>query len=75
MVIIQLCLAVIPLLYITTANGDIFIGHAVEDFSVDSKATIMILKAILHAVNPLTLKNCVTQIDKALPVEAQKQQW
>ena len=41
MFIIQLCLAVIPLLYITTANGDIFIGHAVEDFSVDSNATIM----------------------------------
>ena len=41
MFIIQLCLTVIPLLYITTANADIFIGHAVEDFSVDSNATIM----------------------------------
>ena len=41
MFIIQLCLTVMPLLYITTANADIFIGHAVEDFSVDSNATIM----------------------------------
>ena len=41
MFITQLCLAVIPLLYITTANADIFIGHAVEDFSVDSNVTIM----------------------------------
>ena len=41
MFIIQLCLTVIPLLYITTANANIFIGHAVEDFSVDSNATIM----------------------------------
>ena len=30
-----------PLLYITTANTNIFSGHAVKDFSVDSNATIM----------------------------------
>ena len=41
MFIIQLCLTVMPLLYITTANTNIFIGHAVKDFSVDSNATIM----------------------------------
>ena len=41
MFITQLCLAVIPLLYITTANANIFIGQAIEDFPVDSNATIM----------------------------------
>ena len=41
MFIIQLCLTVMPLLYITTANADIFIGHAVEELLVDSNATIM----------------------------------
>ena len=41
MFIIQLCLTVMPLLYITTANTNIFSGHAVKDFSVDSNATIM----------------------------------
>ena len=41
MFIIQLCLTVMPLLYITTANTNIFIGHAVKDFSVDSNAMIM----------------------------------
>ena len=41
MFITQLRLAVIPLLYITTANANIFIGQAVEDFPVDSNATIM----------------------------------
>ena len=41
MFIIQLCLTVMPLLCITTANTNIFSGHAVKDFSVDSNATIM----------------------------------
>ena len=41
MFVTRLCLAVIPLLYITTANADIFIGQAVEDFPVDSNVTIM----------------------------------
>ena len=41
MFIIQLCLTVMPLLYITTANTNIFSGHAVKDFPVDSNTTIM----------------------------------
>ena len=41
MFIIQLCLTVMPLLCITTANTNIFSGHAVKDFPVDSNATIM----------------------------------
>ena len=41
MFIIQLCLTVMPLLYITTANTNIFNDHAVKDFSVDLNATIM----------------------------------
>ena len=35
MFITQLRLAVIPLLYITTANANIFIGQAVEDFQIN----------------------------------------
>ena len=66
----------------------IYTGHAVENLSVDSNATIMAFgnpqgackvmfldpKTIIHAVTPLTHKNCVTQIDKALLVKIQKLQ-
>ena len=38
---IQLCLTVMHLLYIATTNTNIFRGHAVKNFSVDSNATIM----------------------------------
>ena len=41
MFITQLRLAVIPLLCITTACANMFIGQAIEDFPVDSNATIM----------------------------------
>ena len=41
MFITQLRLAVIPLLCITTAYANMFIGQAIEDFPVDSNATIM----------------------------------
>ena len=38
---IQLCLTVMHLLYIATTNTNIFRGHAVKNFSVNSNATIM----------------------------------
>ena len=41
MFITQPRLAVIPLLCITTAYANMFIGQAIEDFPVDSNATIM----------------------------------
>ena len=41
MVNIQLCLTVMHLLYIATTNTNIFRGHAVKNFSVNSNATIM----------------------------------
>ena len=39
---IQLCLIVMQLQYIVTANTNVFRGHAVENFSVDSNATILV---------------------------------
>ena len=39
---IQLCLVVIQLQYIVTANTKVFRGHAVENFSVGSNATILV---------------------------------
>ena len=41
MFITRLHLAVTPLLCITTAYANMFIGQAIEDFPVDSNATIM----------------------------------
>ena len=41
MFITRLRLPVIPLLCITTAYANMFIGQAIEDFPVDSNATIM----------------------------------
>ena len=38
---IQLCLIVMQLQYIVTANTNIFRGYAVKNFSVDSNATIL----------------------------------
>ena len=39
---IQLCLIVIQLQYIVTANTKVFRGHAVDNFSVDSNITILV---------------------------------
>ena len=39
---IQLCLVVIQLQYIVTANTKVFRGHAVDNFSVGSNATILV---------------------------------
>ena len=39
---IQLCLILVQLQYIVTANTNVFRGHAVDNFSVGSNATILV---------------------------------
>ena len=86
---IQLCLIVMQLQYIVTANTNIFRGYAVENFSVGRTPLFWylvtqeeyvnsyswILRVVLRAVTPIRPQNCVTQINKAPLVEAQKLQW